>query len=159
MAELQEVNFSDLLQHPNRTVEKLQASRGRALRVHRRGSEDDLVLTTAARATQDGELVDVATRLLRAVMNNPVLRSQHLLEILPQVFPWIRFLTDDDRLMFAQELVDVMDASDELGTPGPVLQLIGQWRHTAEIYADPELLAALRSELEGDFGAVPKPLA
>jgi len=159
MAELQEVNFSDLLQHPNKTVEKLHASRGRALRVHRRGSEDDLVLTTVARATQDGELVDVATRLLRAVMSNPVLRSQHLLEILPQVFPWIRFLTDDDRLDFAQELVDVMDASEELGSPAPVLLLITQWRHTAEIYADPELLAALTSEVAGDFGAVPKPLA
>ncbi|HET6293209.1 MAG TPA: hypothetical protein VFG33_07540 [Kribbella sp.] len=117
------------------------------------------MLTTVARATQDGELVDVATRLLRAVMSNPVLRSQHLLEILPQVFPWIRFLTDDDRLDFAQELVDVMDASEELGSPAPVLLLITQWRHTAEIYADPELLAALTSEVAGDFGAVPKPLA
>lgn len=159
MAELQEVNFSDLLQHPNKTVEKLKATGSRALRVHRRGSEDDLVLTTVARATQDGELVDVATRLLHAVMSNPVVRSQHLLEILPQVFPWIRFLADDDRLAFAQELVDVMDASEQLETPGPVLQLITQWRHTAEIYADPELLAVLRSEVEGDFGAVPKPLA
>lgn len=157
MPELQEVNFSDLLQRPNETVAMLKSSRGRALRVHRRGSEDDLVLTTAARASQDGELIEVAARMLRAVMGNPAVRSHHLLEILPVAFPWIRFLTADDRVAFAQELVDVMDASEDLGSPAPVLQLITEWRHTAQIYADPELLAALRSEPVGDFGAVPEP--
>ena len=159
MSELQEVNFSDLLQRPNETVEKLKSARSRSLRVHRRGSEDDLILTTAARATQDGELIEVATRLLRAVMSSPVIRSTHLLEILPKVFPWIRFLTDDDRTTFAQELIDVMDASEDLESPAPVLQLISEWRHTAEIYADPELLAALRSEVIDDFGGTghPKP--
>jgi len=126
--------------------------------VHRRGSEDDLILTTAARAAQEGELVEVAGRLLRAVMSNPAVRSHQLLDILPQVFPWIRFLTTDDRVAFAHELIDVMDASEDLGSPGPVLQLINQWRHTAEIYADPELLAALRAETLDDFGTVAEPV-
>jgi hypothetical protein len=157
MPELQEVNFSDLLQRPNETVALLKTSRSRALRVHRRGSEDDLVLTTAARASQDGELLEVATRVLRAVMSNPAVRSQHLLDILPKVFPWIRFLVPDDEMAFAQELIDVMDASEDLGSPAPVLQVINEWRHTAEVYADPELLAALRSDVIGDFGAVPEP--
>jgi hypothetical protein len=39
-----------------------------------------------------------------------------------------------------------------------VLQLINQWRHTAEIYADPELLAALRAETLDDFGTVAEPV-
>jgi hypothetical protein len=159
MSDLHDVTFSDLLQRPNETVAMLKRSGSRALRVHRRGSEDDLVLTTALRASQDGELVDVAARILRAVMSNPAVRSQHLLDILPVVFPWIRFLTPEDRVTFAQELIDVMDASEELGTPVPVLQLITEWRHTAEIYADPELLATLRSESVGDFGTVPEPEA
>jgi hypothetical protein len=159
MADLQEVNFSDLLQHPNKTVEKLKSSRGRALRVHRRGTEDDLILTTVARAAQDDELVEVAIKVLRAVMRNPVLRSQYLLDILPEVFPWIRFLVAEDRMAFAQELVDVMSASEDLGSPVPVLQVITQWRHTAEIYADPALLAALKSEVVEDSGAVPPPSA
>jgi hypothetical protein len=157
MSELQEVNFSDLLQRPNETVAMLKKTRSRALRVHRRGSEEDLVLTTATRASQNRELLEVAARVLRAVMSDPAVRSQHLLDILPKVFPWIRFLTSDDRMTFAQELIDVMDASEELGSPAPVLQVITEWRHTAEIYADPELLAALRSEVVGDFGAVPEP--
>jgi hypothetical protein len=157
MAELQEVTFTDLLQHPTETVEKLHAARGRALRVHRRGDNDDLILTTVARANEESEVLEVAARVLRAVMSNPVLRSTQLLDILPQVFPWIRFLPDEDRLVFAQELIDVMDASNDLNTPTPIVQLITEWRHTAEIYTDPELLATLRAGVTTDLGEAPEP--
>jgi hypothetical protein len=157
MAELQEVNFSDLLQRPNETVEKLKASRNRALRVHRRGSEDDLVLTTVAREAEDSRVVGLAVRVLRAVMSDPVLRSHSLLDILPQIFPWSQFLPPEGRVEFAQELVDMMEASADLGISGPVLVLIDQWRNTAEIYADPELLAILSAPRGGDFGPVPRP--
>lgn len=156
MAELQEVTFTELLQRPTETVEKLNAARSSALRVHRRG-DADLILTTVARASQDREVVDVAARLLRAVMGNPVMRSHHLLDVLPEVFPWIRFLPDEDRPVFAQELIDVMDASRDLNTPAPLVQLITEWRHTAEVYTDPDLLAALRAGVTGDFGDVPEP--
>ena len=43
-------------------------------------------------------------------MNDPVLRSTHLLDILPQDLPWIRFLPTDGRIEFAQELVEVWEA-------------------------------------------------
>lgn len=158
MSDLQEVNFSDLLQRPNETVEKLKASRHRALRVHRRGSEDDLVLTTADRAAEERDVVDLAVRVLRAVMSDPVLRSHTLLDILPRIFPWSMFLPPDARIAFAQELVDTMEASSDLGVSAPVLTLVTQWLNTAEVYADPELLAILRSPRGGDFGPVPKPI-
>ncbi len=159
MSDLQEVNFSDLLQRPNETVEKLKSSRHHALRVHRRGSEDDLILTTVQQATEEREVVDLAVRMLRAVMSDPVLRSQTLLDILPRIFPWTMFLPQEDRIGFAQELVDVMDASSELGVSAPVLTLVAQWRNTAEVWADPELLGILRSPREGDLGPVPRPSA
>jgi hypothetical protein len=73
VSELQEVTFTELLQRPTETVEKLNAARSRALRVHRRGEADDLILTTVARASQESEVVEVAARMLRAVMSNPVL--------------------------------------------------------------------------------------
>jgi hypothetical protein len=159
MSDLQQVNFSDLLQRPNETVEKLKASRNHALRVHRRGSEDDLILTTVDRVREEHELAEVTVRVLRAVMSNPVVRSLYLLDILPQIFPWVTFLPPEDRIVFAQELVDVMDASAELGVSAPVLTLITQWRNTADVWADPELLAILRSPREGDLGPVPRPTA
>lgn len=159
MTELQEVTFTDLLQHSTETVEKLKQSRSRALRVRRRGTEEDLVLTTATRAAQDEEVVEVAIRLLRAIMSDPVMRSTHLLDVLPQVFPWIRFLPAEDKVDFVHELIDVMSASEEIGSPAPVLQTIAEWRNTAQVYADPELLEILRSQVIEDAGDVPAPAA
>ncbi|MFF1822213.1 hypothetical protein ACFVWG_33215 [Kribbella sp. NPDC058245] len=159
MSDLQEVTFSELLQRPNETVEKLNASRRRALRVHRRGSEDDLILKAVAQEADEHEILVLTVRVLRAVMANPVTRSQLLLEMLPQVFPWLTFLPSDARIAFAQELVDMMDASADLRLSSPVLTLIAQWRNTADVYADPELLAKLTSTERGDFGPVPRPVA
>jgi hypothetical protein len=76
-----------------------------------------------------------------------------LAEILPQAFPWIRFLPADDRATFAQEFVELT----ETGDAASLLQLITAWRHTAKIHTDPELLATLSSETTNDFGAVPAP--
>jgi hypothetical protein len=157
MSELPEVNFSDLLQRPSETVEKLKSSRHHAIRVHRRGVEDDLILSTVKQAADEQEVVDLAVRILRAVMSDPVLRSQTLLDLLPRIFPWSMFLPPEDRVAFAQELVDIMAASSELGVSAPVLTLIAQWRNTADVWADPELLAILRSPRGGDFGPVPRP--
>jgi len=60
---------------------------------------------------------------------------------------------------FAPELVDVMDASSELGVAAPVLTLIAQWRNTAEVWADPELLGILRSPHEDGLGPVARRLS
>lgn len=156
MASTHDVSWSDLLQQPRDTVAKLEQGRERALRVHRRDG-DDLVLTTAARASQDNEMVGIAVRLLVAIMNDPATRAHHLVDLLPKVFPWVRFLPEEDRIPFIQELVDVMAASDELHTPAPVLQVVTEWRHTAEAHADPELTATLRRGVTDDLGPVPAP--
>lgn len=151
-----EVTFSDLIQHPTETVARLETGRRHALKVNRRGAEA-LVLTTAARARQDHELVDVATRMLMAVLGDPVIRSKYLLDIVPKIFPWVRFLPVEEAAMFAQELIEVLQASEELQVPAPVLQTITEWRHTAEVHADPELFARLRKSSTGDLGPVPEP--
>jgi hypothetical protein len=41
----------------------------------------------------------------------------------------------------------------------PVAQLFAEWRHTAEVYGDPELHAALIGAHEGDHGPVTAPAA
>lgn len=126
--------------------------------MHRRDGED-LVLTTAARASQDHEMVGIAVRLLVAIVNDPATRSRHLIDLLTQVFPWVRFLPEEDRIQFIQELVDVMAASKDLGTPAPVLQVVTEWRHTAEVHADPDLAAVLGRGTTDDLGSAPAPPA
>lgn len=156
--ELQQVNFSELLRDSGGTVQRLMTSPARALRLARRDAPD-LVLTTAARADQDDRITHLATRVLAAVMANPVVRAEYLLDILPEVFPWVAFLPPHDVAQFAAELIRVMEASAELESPAAVLETIAMWQHTAQIYSDPELLAQLRSTEVKDLGSVPEPPA
>ena len=50
---------------------------------------------------------------------------------------WVRQLPPEDRASFAQ--------------------LVTEWRNTAEIHADPDLVKALTGPPHGDFGPVPRP--
>ncbi|MCO1582259.1 hypothetical protein M8C13_41585 [Crossiella sp. SN42] len=153
-----EVNFSDLSNKPVDTVRKLQESPSRSVRVHRRGDEEDLVLVTASRAAEVREVVSTTTALFVALMQHSAEVRDLVTEVMPTAFPWVRFLPREDVRAFVVELVDILEAANSLGNPAPVVQLITEWRHTAEVHADPELLATLRKDGE-DLGEVPAPEA
>jgi hypothetical protein len=150
-----EVLFSELVNKPKDTVAKLGGSR--ELRLRRRDAED-LVLTTAARAEQNREFVSATTRLFVALMQHDQQARALLLDVIPEAFPWVRFLPREDVQAFLVDLVGTLRAVEELGSPAPVVQIIAEWRHTAEVYADPEVFAAVTQDGQ-DYGAVPKPPA
>lgn len=150
---MSEVLFSELVNKPKDTVAKL--GRSRDLRLRRRDDED-LMLTTAARAEQNNEVISATTRLFVALMQHDEQARALLLDVIPEAFPWVRFLPREDVQAFLVELVGTLRAVEELGTPAPVAQVITEWRHTAEVHADPELFATLTSDGE-DYGAVPTP--
>ncbi|GAA1315782.1 hypothetical protein GCM10009634_86750 [Saccharothrix xinjiangensis] len=151
-----EINFSDLSNKPADSVRKLQESPSRTLLVHRRGDEEDLVLTTASRAQEVREVVSTTTALFVALMQHSESVRDLVTDVMPTAFPWVRFLPREDMRAFVVELVDTLQAADSLGTPAPVTQLITQWQHTAEVHADPRLLAILRQDGD-DLGDVPAP--
>lgn len=140
-----EVLFSELVNKPRDTVTKL--GRSRELLVRRRDGED-LVLTTATRAEQTTEFVSATTRLFAALMQHGEQARALLLDVLPEAFPWVRFLPTEDVQTFLVELIGTLRAVEELDSPAPVAQLIIEWRHTAEVHADPELFAAVTTEGE-----------
>ena len=148
------VNFSELVNKNKETLARLKESP--RLLLHRRDGED-LVLTTAARAEQDQTVVSAATRMLAAMARREPGSMELLLDILPDAFPWVRFLPEPDLHAFAVELVDTMRAADSLGNNSCVAQLLISWQHTAEIHSDPELLAALTRDHEADYGPAPDP--
>jgi hypothetical protein len=150
-----EVLFSELVNKPKDTVAKLGSSRD--LRLRRRDDED-LMLTTAARAEQNTEFVSATTRLFVALMQHDEQARALLLDVIPEAFPWVRFLPRQDVQAFLVELIGTLRAVEELDSPAPVTQVITEWRHTAEVHADPELFAALTTDGE-DHGAVPMPPA
>jgi hypothetical protein len=147
-----EATFSELLQRPTATLERLKGRASRIL-VHRRDGED-LIVTTASRYEQEREIVAAASKVLRFLARTDLEAAG---DLMLEIFPWVRFLPLEDGRTFVAEFVSVLHASDDLDNFAPVWQLIVEWRHTAEVFADPELLAVLRSEGE-DLGAVPEPV-
>jgi hypothetical protein len=150
-----DANLSDLLNKPKATLARLAGSR--RLVLHRRDAED-LVLTTAERAAADTALVRDTTRLFREMVRKDPVVMTLAVQVLPAVFPWVRHLNDDERLEFAAEWLEALEAAGELDNGAAVEGLVAAWQHTAEIIADPELFAILTREHDGsDYGPVPPP--
>ena len=151
-APLESVPFSELLRKPVETADRL--TRTRAVRLRRRDAAD-LVLMSADRADAEAEVIDVTSRLLAGVAR----RDPGLVrEVLPTTLPWVRFLPAADIDAMADELVATTEAAAAIGNTAAVSQLLIEWRHTAEIHADPDLHRALTSQPLVDFGPVPRPV-
>jgi hypothetical protein len=84
--------------------------------------------------------------------------AEAMLELLPDVFPWVTFLPEPSHRTFLDEFVLTLRAALDIDNFAPVAQLITEWKHTAEVYADPTLLAVLTRPAD-DFGPVPAPPA
>ncbi|MFE4874873.1 hypothetical protein [Streptomyces sp. NPDC056682] len=148
-----ETNLSDLLNKPKMTLAALRGAR--RIRLRRRDDED-LVLTTAARAEQDSAVLGAASRMFVEMMRTPEGRTL-VLDVLPSSFPWVRYLPAHDMREFSVELVGALSAAADLDSTAGVAQLITEWKHTAEVHADPELYAALTLDSGEDYGPVPEP--
>jgi hypothetical protein len=148
-----DVAFSDLINKPKVTLQPLAASHATSIRLRRR-DEADLMLTTADRYEQEHEVIRMAVRLFATLARQRDLDS--MLRLLPEIYPWTRFLPEPDQSDFLREFIDTLGAIEDLDTVAPLVQLITEWRHTAEVHADPALVAILTGNL-GDFGAVPPP--
>ncbi|MFG2045440.1 hypothetical protein [Dactylosporangium sp. NPDC048998] len=96
----------------------------------------------------------MTSRLLAGVAR----RDPELLrEVLPNAVPWVRFLPAADIDAMAAELVSTTEAAAAIGNTAAVSQLLVEWRHTAEIHADPDLHRALTTRPLDDFGPVSRP--
>ncbi|AQT73534.1 prevent-host-death family protein [Streptomyces sp. fd1-xmd] len=113
-----------------------------------------MVLTTAIHAERGEENLTTASRLFLALMKqDDGVRS--LLLALPEVFPWVRHLDDEEVREFTVELLDALSDAAELGAREAVHRAIVSWRATARINADPDRLReALRPLGDVDLGPV-----
>lgn len=69
---------------------------------------------------------------------------------------WIDSLSEYEVRNLAAELVSATTVP--AATMDDLRTLIMQWRHTAEVYVDPEVHAALTGPI-GNFGPTPEPIA
>ncbi|MFI9385329.1 hypothetical protein [Kutzneria sp. NPDC052558] len=157
MTAMPEAPFSELINKPKDTVAKLASTPKQKLRLKRRDSAD-LLLTTVERAEQDGEVLSATTRIFVALIAKDAAARTLLTEVIPEAFPWVRFLPKQDVQQFLVELVETLRAAEDLDNLAPVAQLIVEWKHTAEVHSDPELKRALTHDL-GDLGSLLPPEA
>src|SRR3954452_5136153 len=149
-----EVSFTELLQHPTEVTRRLGTVR--SVLVRRRDAAD-LVLMPADRAEQEYHVAGIIARLFSELLRDPE-TMDIAAKILPRAIPWVRFLPPDDLRTMLAELVDTATAGTSIENLTPLDLLLTQWRHTAEIHADPELAAALAGPFDGpDGGLVPRP--
>ena len=73
-----------------------------------------------------------------------------MVDVVHEAFPWSALLTRDEVDEFVGELVSA-------DNPVAVGHVIDAWRHTAQVWGDPELAAVLSAPSGNDFGAVPEP--
>jgi hypothetical protein len=121
----------------------------RALRLRRRDA-GDLALMRVEQLDRDGVVVDLTARLLAGLVRSQP--PEAVRAALAEALPWVTFLPEADVDQLLAELVAVAQGAASLANLSPVAVLLAQWRHTAEVYADPVLLEILSREPEGDFG-------
>ncbi|MBB4939667.1 hypothetical protein FHR32_003972 [Streptosporangium album] len=148
----EDVPFSELLHHPAATTRRLDTVR--ALRLRRRDA-GDLALMRVDQLERDTTVVDFTSRLLAGLVRTENIAA--LRQALPEALPWSTFLPPEDVDTMLAELVDIARGAVALENLAPIALLLAQWRHSAEIYADPALLALLTREPDGDLGPAPMP--
>lgn len=147
-APLEDLPFTEFIQRPTAATGRLATVR--ALRLRRRDA-DDLVVMSAARAEHEREVIELTARLLSSLVLHT---GGHALlqELLPEVLPWAQFLPAADRRILVQEFIKVTEAAASIDNMSPIAQLLIEWRHTAEVHADPELHALLATPYGEDHG-------
>ncbi|WP_067135529.1 hypothetical protein [Microtetraspora malaysiensis] len=153
-APYEDVPFSELLHHPGATTRRLDAVR--ALRLRRRDA-GDLALMRVDQLERDTTVVDFTSRLLAGLVRTENISA--LRQALPEALPWSTFLPAEDIDTLLSELVDTARGAVALDNLTPIALLLTQWRHSAEIYADPALYSVLTREPDGDLGPAAMPEA
>ncbi|MCA1673591.1 MAG: hypothetical protein LC799_15800 [Actinobacteria bacterium] len=150
---LEDVAFTEFIQRPTAATGRLATVR--ALRLRRRDA-DDLVVMSATRAEHEREVIELTARLLSSLLRHaggPAL----IQDLLPEVLPWVRFLPAADRHILVHEFVDMAEAAASIDNVAPIAQLLVEWRHTAEVHADPELHVLLSAPRGEDHGPALSP--
>ncbi|MBV9026358.1 MAG: prevent-host-death family protein [Streptomycetaceae bacterium] len=112
------------------------------------------MLTTAEDAERRDESLTTASRLFLALMKQDS-GFRSLLIALPDVFPWVRHLDDEEVREFAVELFEALSDAAELEATGAVHRAIVSWRATARVHADPDQQRDALRPLTGlDLGPV-----
>jgi hypothetical protein len=148
------VTFSEFLRKPKQVVRKVD--RGDVLLV-RTGGKPSLRLSLESRASAASMVHEMGMKLAAdAVAAVPAGAGRT--ELMARHFPWVRFLPEADRALFERNFVETLQACVSLGNFAKLDEMLGDWKATALIHADPELAAELKRPIPaGPEIPVPRP--
>ena len=142
--------FSDLLRSPKQVVSDLE--RGDV--VLRRRDAPDLRLTLAGRDEDRSAAFAMVGRTLR---NLAAHSPDALAEAVSSEFAWTSFLPAADLEEFLNEFTRAIMAASEVDTFSAVGQLLHEWRATAAVHSDRDLVSRLSSDLRPEGSPVSQP--
>jgi hypothetical protein len=153
--------LTDFLHRPARVLKKVGKEdvvlRRRGKPSIRLSLETRQVSAAAARAAVLARAEEAAS-ILSAALDGVSELATRLPELLARRYAWIRFLPTDGRSTFAREYVETLQACASIGNTARLDEMLCSWKATAEVYADPTLLAKLTRSLPAPTGRrVPRP--
>lgn len=134
-----ERNFSDLLR---KSGEVLREVEDHDVLLRRRDGAD-LMLVRADREELVRDTVALSSGFMSWFARS---YADELVDGLPDVLPWLRFLPERDQEAFGREFVQTLEACVSLESYDRLGVLLHQWRHTAYVWSRPELVRALRAD-------------
>lgn len=115
--------------------------------LEQRAGQTAWVLETERRAKATAEATGFVTAALAALVHDESL-VERFAASLATTLPWVAFLPESDRETFAIESAETLRACASIGRYAAFADLIDDWRNTAEIHSDPELAAALSTDID-----------
>lgn len=147
------VTFSDFLRRPKEVVKKVDKE---DVLLVRTGGKPSLRLSLETRASAESSIHELGMKLAAdAVASVPPGQSRH--ELMVRHFPWVRFLPEDDRAAFERSFVETLLACVSLGNFAKLEELLGDWKATALVHADPALAAELKRPIPASNPEIPVP--
>ena len=119
--------LTDFLRTPKAVIAKTDDG---AVRITRRDAAD-LVVLRADDLEQQQEGIELASRLMRAVLTS----GGDIKAAVRAAFAWTALLSDAERDEFARDMDQHLWSATELGHYERLLMVFHEWRETAEAYA------------------------
>lgn len=108
--------------------------------VRRDGS--DVMLVKTSREESIRESLNMSVLTLASLSRIGILRPK-LLDALVEALPWISWLDPKDRELFFEDFIQTAQSCHAVSQYEPLEKLLVQWKRSAEISNNPQLLAIL----------------
>jgi hypothetical protein len=144
-----EGTLTDFLRHHKQVLKKVNKH---DVVLRRTGGEPAVRLSLESHASANEE------RLRMFATAVAMLTGQVRSAFVSGLFPWSRFLPEHDRSTFEDSLIETLRACASLDNFAKLDEMVGDWKATALVHADPGLAADLRRPIaNGVEIPVPRP--